>query len=85
MQKFMVIEHFLPNCKEKVYARFAESGRMLPEGLLYIDSWLENGGDRCFQLMETDDPALFRTWIKNWEELASFEVIEIGNKPTGDD
>ncbi len=84
MQKFMVIEHFFPNCKEKVYARFAESGRMLPEGLLYIDSWLEKGGDQCFQLMETEDPTLFEAWIKNWDDLGSFEVIEIGDKPTGD-
>ncbi len=84
MRKFMVIEHFFPNCKEKVYERSAESGRLLPEGLLYIDSWLENDGDRCFQLMETEDSALFESWAKNWEDLASFEIIEIGDKPDGD-
>ena len=84
MPKFMVIEHFFRNCKGKVYERFERSGRMLPEGLSYIDSWLENDGDRCFQLMETEDPALFESWIKNWDDLGSFEVIEIGDKPTSD-
>ncbi len=84
MRKFMVIEHFFPNCKAKVYERFAESGRLLPEGLLYIDSWLENDGDRCFQRMETEDPALFESWDNNWEDLASFEIVEIGDKPDGD-
>ena len=77
----MVIEHLFPDCKDKIYARLAESGRMLPEGLRYIDSWLENTGNRCFQLMETEDPDLFQVWIKNWDDLASFEIIEIGDKP----
>ena len=49
---------------------------MLPEGLNYVNSWLEKNGDRCFQLMETDDPTLFETWFKNWNDLVSFEVVE---------
>lgn len=77
----MVIENFFPNCKNEVYARYAKSGRMLPDGLFYIDSWLENGGDRCFQLMETEDHSLFESWTKNWEDLGSFEIIEIEDKP----
>lgn len=84
MRRFIVIENFFPNCKKKVYARFQESGRMLPEGLVYIDSWLEKNGDRCFQLMETDDSTLFDVWIRNWEDLGSFEIIEIGDNPIGD-
>lgn len=77
----MVIETFLPGCKEKVYERFRQHGRMLPEGLAYLDSWLEKDGDRCFQLMETDDPSLVRTWSQRWEDLVSMEVIELGEKP----
>jgi hypothetical protein len=50
---------------------------MLPDGLGYIDSWLEKDGDRCFQLMETDSPELFETWIASWNDLVSFEVIEL--------
>jgi len=50
---------------------------MLPEGLKYIDSWVEPNYDRCFQLMETDDPALFDQWIANWDDLMDFEIIPV--------
>ncbi|HEX4629954.1 MAG TPA: DUF3303 family protein [Chthoniobacterales bacterium] len=81
MKRYMVIEHFAPGMKNKVYERFEEKGRMLPEGLTYIDSWLEKDGDRCFQLMETADPSLFDQWMDSWKDLVSFEIIELGEKP----
>ncbi len=81
MALFMVIEKFLPGCKELVYERFAQKGHMLPEGLKYFDSWLEKDGDRCFQLMETYNKALFDQWMENWRDLTDFEIIEIGSKP----
>jgi len=77
----MVIETFLPGCKGKVYERFHQKGRMLPEGLTYLDSWLEKEGDRCFQLMETNDPSLFELWLEHWKDLVALEVIELGEKP----
>ena len=79
----MVIEHFAPGAKAKVYERFEEKGRMLPEGLSFIDSWLEKDGDRCFQLMEADDPALFDQWMDSWKDLVRFEIVELGEKPGG--
>jgi hypothetical protein len=81
----MVIERFLPGCKEKVYQRYHQKGRMLPEGLTYVDSWLEKDGDRCFQLMETDDPALFRVWLEHWKDLVAIEIVELGEKPKPQD
>jgi hypothetical protein len=80
VMQYMVIETFLPNCKPLVYERFREKGRMLPEGLRYIDSWVENNGDRCFQLMETDSPELFATWIGRWSDLVSFKLIELEDR-----
>jgi len=82
MKSFIVIEKFKPHCLEKVYERFHRAGRMLPEGLFYLDSWLEKTGERCFQLMETSDPSLFEEWIKQWDDLVDFEIIEIGSKPS---
>jgi hypothetical protein len=81
MKRYMVIEQFVPGAKDKVYERFREQGRMLPDGLVYVDSWLEKDGDRCFQLMETSDPSLFDRWTKSWNDLVRFEIIELGEKP----
>jgi len=75
--KYIVIETFKRGSKERVYERFREKGRMLPDGLRYIDSWLEKDGDRCFQLMETDARELFEQWIAAWSDLVSFEIVEL--------
>ena len=81
MKQYMVIESFLPGRKERIYERFRQKGRMLPEGLRYLNSWLEKDGDRCFQLMETDDPSLFQVWFEHWKDLATMEVVALGEKP----
>jgi Protein of unknown function (DUF3303) len=67
MKQYMVIESFLPGCKDRIYERFEEKGRMLPDGLVYVNSWLEKDGARCFQLMETDNPSLFQVWFEHWK------------------
>jgi hypothetical protein len=84
MRQFMVIEHFAPGCKAKIYQRFHEKGRMLPDGLNYLNSWLEKDGDRCFQLMETNDASLFKVWFEHWRDCGTIEVIELGEKPQQD-
>ncbi len=81
MSKYMVMETFVEGRLNDIYERFHLKGRMLPDGLHYLDSWLEKRGNRCFQLMETEDRALFDVWIKNWIDLACFEIIELGEKP----
>ena len=78
----MVIETFRPDKKDNVYMRYEARGRMLPDGLHYIDSWLSQDGTRCFQLMKTDDPRLFEIWIKNWHDLVEFEIIPLLESPT---
>jgi hypothetical protein len=60
-----------------VYERAAANGRMLPPGLLYLDSWIDDRLHRCFQLMETDDPSLLDTWMAEWNDLVKFEVIRL--------
>ena len=72
----MVIETFLHGARP-VYERAAEKGRMLPDGLVYVDSWIDESLERCFQLMQTDDPALFEEWTAAWSDLARFEVIPV--------
>jgi hypothetical protein len=73
----MVIERYTGG-PDAVYRRALENGRMLPDGLEYLDSWVEaDRRDRCFQLMRTDDPSLFETWIANWSDLVDFEVVAV--------
>ena len=80
--KYMVIETFKAGSAEKIYQRYDASGRMLPSGLSYIDSWITADRKRCFQLMETDNESLFDDWIENWDDLVDFEVIPIQDSPT---
>jgi hypothetical protein len=75
----MVIEKFKD--APEIYRRFAEKGRMMPEGLNYVSSWIETDFKRCFQLMETDDVKLFDEWIANWDDLTDFEIIPVMNSP----
>jgi hypothetical protein len=79
---YMVIESFKEGAKEKVYERYREKGRMLPDGLDYVDSWLEANGPRCFQLMRSDDPALFGLWTAQWADLVQFEIVPLVESPT---
>ena len=77
MALYMVIETYRRGPRP-VYARAAERGRMLPPGLVYLDSWVdERALDRCFQLMETEDPSLFDQWIAAWSDLVDFEVVPV--------
>ena len=74
---YMVVETYKQGARP-VYERAAERGRMLPPGLEYVDSWVdERTLDRCFQLMETDDPTLFDQWTAAWSDLAEFEVVPV--------
>ena len=74
---FMVIERFRNRDPIPIYRRLAEQGRMMPEGLEYVDSWIEPNFDRCFQLMRADDPGLFQRWIARWTDLMEFEIVPV--------
>jgi hypothetical protein len=74
--RYMVIETFSRGPRP-VYERARDRGRMLPEGLRYVESWVDEGLGRCFQLMETDDPALFEAWTAEWRDLAEFEIVPV--------
>jgi len=75
---FMVIEHFRDNDMLPVYQRLQEGGRQLPEGLKYIDSWVEPNFSRCFQLMECADARLLQEWVLQWRGLGvTFEFFPV--------
>jgi hypothetical protein len=72
----MVVERFKRGAAP-VYERAREEGRLLPAGLEYVDSWIDERLDRCFQLMEAEDPALFDEWTARWSDLVDFEVVPV--------
>ncbi len=74
---FMVIEKFKNKDALAVYRRFRERGRMMPDGLEYVGSWIEANFDRCFQLMECDDPRKFQQWVIQWRDLMDFEIVPV--------
>ena len=74
---FMVIEKFKNRNARAVYNRSREKGRMLPDGLKYVDSWVEANFDRCFQLMECEDPRMFQQWVVRWHDLIDFEIVPV--------
>ncbi len=75
---FMIIERFRDNDMLPIYKRVRDQGRNLPEGLTYIDSWIEPSFARCFQLMECDDARLLQQWVLGWRGLgATFEIVPV--------
>ena len=74
---FMIIEHFRNGDPRPVYARFRERGRLAPEGLRYISSWVTSDYKHCYQVMECDDRSLLDQWMAAWSDLVEFEVIRV--------
>ena len=74
---FMVIETFRNQDAKSVYRRFRDRGRLTPDGLQFVGSWVEASLGRCFQLMECDDVALLQRWVVEWSDLVDFEIVPV--------
>jgi hypothetical protein len=74
---YMVVERFKAGAVPEIYRRARAQGRHLPPGLEYVDSWVDLNYTRCFQLMRTDEPALFERWKNAWADLVDFEVVPV--------
>jgi len=74
---FMVVERFKHRDAKAIYRRLRDRGRMAPEGLQYVGSWIEANFDRCFQLMECDDPRLLQQWALQWQDLIEMEFVPV--------
>jgi hypothetical protein len=72
---YMVIERFKD--VPAIYQRLREKGRMMPEGLEYVSSWIDVNMKTCWQLMRAENESLFRTWTDNWKDLMDFEVVPV--------
>ena len=74
---YMIIEHYRNGDAKPVYARFRAKGRLAPEGLHYVNSWVTPDLTTCYQVMESDDPRLLDEWLAAWSDLVEFEVIPV--------
>jgi hypothetical protein len=78
MMLFMIIERFSDNDIVPIYQRSRDSGRSLPDGLEYVDSWIEPNFARCFQLMRCGDPRVFQEWVLQWRGFGiTFEIVPV--------
>ena len=74
---YMVVEHFRNGDAAPVYERFAKRGRLAPEGLRYVASWVTTDVTECYQVMECDDRALLDEWMAAWSDLVEFDVVPV--------
>ena len=74
---YMIVENFRNGDSAPVYARFREKGRLAPDGLRYVNSWVTRDRTCCYQVMECDDPALLERWMAAWRDLVDFEVLPV--------
>lgn len=74
---YMIIEHFRDGDPLPVYRRFRDQGRLAPEGLRYISSWVTTDLQHCYQVMECDDRTLLDAWMANWRDIVNFEVVPV--------
>jgi hypothetical protein len=74
---YMVIERFKDGAVPQIYQRLREKGRMMPEGLEYVSSWINLDLTICYQLMRTEDATLFPMWTDNWKDLMEFKIIPV--------
>jgi hypothetical protein len=74
---YMVIERFKEGAAPKIYERFRKKGRMMPEGLEYISSWIDHDLKTCWQVMETAEFVLLERWVDNWKDLMNFEIVPV--------
>jgi hypothetical protein len=74
---FMVIEKFRNQDARSVYRRFRERGRLMPDGITFVNSWVQADLSRCFQVVECDDVTLLQKWVAEWQDLIDFEIVPV--------
>ena len=74
---FVIIERFRAGDPAPVYRRFRDRGRLAPEGLHYVNSWVSTDLSTCYQVMECEDRRLLDQWIANWDDIVDFQVVPV--------
>jgi len=75
--QYMIIEQFRPGKVKEMYQRFSEKGRMMPDGVTFVGSWINESVTVCYQVMEAESREQLQIWIDNWKDYVDFEVIPV--------
>lgn len=75
--QFMVVERLRNQDAKAIYRRLREQGRMMPEGLTFVSSFVAADFSRCFQLMECSDVALLQRWVAQWSDIMAFDIVPV--------
>lgn len=73
----MIIERFYPDKIRELYTRFEDKGRLLPPGVVYLNSWIDEKVETCYQVMESESLEKLQQWVEHWNDLADFEIIPV--------
>lgn len=74
---YMIIETFKQGKVKEIYQHLEEKGRMQPVGLTYINSWIDENMEKCYQVMETDSIDKIHQWISNWDDVMEFDIVPV--------
>ena len=74
---YMVVERFKPGAAPEIYQRFRERGRISPDDVTYVASWVDLKFETCYQVMEAENESRLREWTKHWEDLTDFEIVPV--------
>ena len=74
---FHVTERYRDGDAVPVYRRFRDHGRMTPDGVEYVASWVTDDLSTCFQVMEAESREALDGWIDRWGDLVDFEVVPV--------
>lgn len=74
---FMVMERFKPGRAPEIYRRFRDRGRLVPDDVQYVASWVDLRFERCFQVMDAENEGRLRIWTTQWDDLTDFEIVPV--------
>jgi hypothetical protein len=77
METYLIIESYRSDKSHEIYQRFSEKGRMLPQGVEYVDSWVEMNMQKCYQIMRSESLGKLLIWTEQWKDLVDFEIIPV--------
>lgn len=49
----------------------------MPDGVSYVNSWVAEDGNTCYQINEAESEELLHEWAASWNDVTDFEFIPV--------